>query len=143
MSLPEAHHHHLHAIPSEGVRNIRTAFFLNFGFALLEIAGTGKELPLDALTSTELEIKYSGYFDRERVQAERLKRLGHVILSPDLEYAHMRSLTFEARQKLDRLRPQSLAQAASIPGVSPNDVQNLLIEVERRRRVAAAEREPS
>ncbi|MGQ0640254.1 MAG: tRNA uridine-5-carboxymethylaminomethyl(34) synthesis enzyme MnmG [Gemmatimonadaceae bacterium] len=110
---------------------------------LLEIAGAGGELPLDALTSTELEIKYAGYFDRERVQAERLKRLGHVVLAPDLEYAQMRSLTFEARQKLAHLRPQSLAQAASIPGVSPNDVQNLLIEVERRRRVAAAHREPS
>ncbi len=105
--------------------------------ALLRIAGVGTDLPLDALTSTELEIKYAGYFDRERVQAERLKRLGHVALAPDLEYAHMRSLTYEARQKLAQLRPRSLAQAASIPGVSPNDVQNLLIEVERRRRVAA------
>jgi len=105
--------------------------------ALFHIAGAGSEIPLDALTSTELEIKYAGYFDRERVQAERLKRLGHFALAPDLEYAHMRSLTFEARQKLARVRPQSLAQAASIPGVSPNDVQNLLIEVERRRRVAA------
>ena len=111
--------------------------------ALLVIAGVGADLPLDSFTSTELEIKYSGYFDRERVQAERLKRLGHVALAPDLEYAHMRSLTYEARQKLARLRPQSLAQAASIPGVSPNDVQNLLIEVERRRRVAATGGKPS
>ena len=110
---------------------------------LLQIAGVGPDLPLDALTSTELEIKYAGYFDRERVQAERLKRLGHVALAPDLEYTHMRSLTYEARQKLARLRPQSLAQAASIPGVSPNDVQNLLIEVERRRRVAATGGKPS
>jgi tRNA uridine 5-carboxymethylaminomethyl modification enzyme len=103
---------------------------------LLTIASVGTHIELDALTSTELEIKYAGYFDRERVQADRLKRLGHVALAPDLEYAHMRSLTYEARQKLARVRPQSLAQAASIPGVSPNDVQNLLIEVERRRRVA-------
>jgi tRNA uridine 5-carboxymethylaminomethyl modification enzyme len=110
--------------------------------ALFDIAGIGAELPLDAMTSTELEIKYAGYFDRERVQAERLKRLGHVVLAADLEYAHMQSLTYEARQKLARLRPLSLAQAASIPGVSPNDVQNLLIEVERRR-VAAARGKPS
>jgi len=110
---------------------------------LFELIGEGSDLPLDAVTSTELEIKYAGYFDRERVQAERLKRLGHVVLAPDLEYAEMRSLTHEARQKLTSLRPQSLAQAASIPGVSPNDVQNLLIEVERHRRVAAAGGKPS
>ena len=110
---------------------------------LFELIGGGADLPLDAVTSTELEIKYAGYFDRERVQAERLKRLGHVALAPDLQYAEMRSLTHEARQKLTSLRPLSLAQAASIPGVSPNDVQNLLIEVERHRRVAAAGGKPS
>jgi tRNA uridine 5-carboxymethylaminomethyl modification enzyme len=110
---------------------------------LFRIADVGDALALDAVTSTELEIKYAGYFDRERVQADRLKRLGHVALAPDLEYANMRSLTFEARQKLASLRPRSLAQAASIPGVSPNDVQNLLIEVERHRRVAAAGGKPS
>ena len=111
--------------------------------ALFQIADVGQALALDAVTSTELEIKYAGYFDRERVQADRLKRLGHVALAPDLEYTNMRSLTFEARQKLASLRPRSLAQAASIPGVSPNDVQNLLIEVERHRRVAAAGGQPS
>ena len=111
--------------------------------ALFQLADVGDALALDAVTSTELEIKYAGYFDRERVQADRLKRLGHVALAPDLEYANMRSLTFEARQKLATLRPRSLAQAASIPGVSPNDVQNLLIEVERHRRVAAAGGKPS
>jgi tRNA uridine 5-carboxymethylaminomethyl modification enzyme len=105
---------------------------------LFSLAKVGSDIEIDAITSTELEIKYAGYFDRERVQADRLKRLGHIVLAPDLEYYHMRSLTHEARQKLATIRPQSLAQAASIPGVSPNDVQNLLIEVERRRRVAAA-----
>lgn len=111
--------------------------------ALFRIADVGHSLPVDAVTSSELEIKYAGYFERERAQADRLKRLGHIALAPDLEYANMRSLTFEARQKLASLRPQSVAQAASIPGVSPNDVQNLLIEVERHRRVAAAGGKPS
>ena len=110
---------------------------------LFQLAAVGGTLALDAVTSTELELKYAGYFDRERVQADRLKRLGHVALAPDLEYSNMRSLTFEARQKLATLRPRSLAQAASIPGVSPNDVQNLLIELERHRRVAAAGGKPS
>jgi tRNA uridine 5-carboxymethylaminomethyl modification enzyme len=107
------------------------------------MAGASGDIPIDALTSAELEIKYAGYFERERVQAERLKRLGHVALAPDLEYSRMRSLTFEARQKLAQLRPHSLAQAASIPGVSPNDIQNLLIEIERQRRVVANSQSPS
>jgi len=50
----------------------------------------------------------------------------------------MRSLSFEARQKLSRLKPTSLAQASRIPGVSPSDLQNLVIEIERRRRLATA-----
>jgi tRNA uridine 5-carboxymethylaminomethyl modification enzyme len=49
----------------------------------------------------------------------------------------MPSLSFEARQKLARLRPRTLAQAAGVPGVSPTDIQNLVIEIEKRRRLAA------
>jgi tRNA uridine 5-carboxymethylaminomethyl modification enzyme len=49
----------------------------------------------------------------------------------------MQSLSMEARQKLSKLKPRSLAQASRIPGVSPSDLQNLVIEVERRRRLAA------
>lgn len=104
---------------------------------LLQLLEVGVHLQLDALISAELEIKYAGYFSRERVQADRIKRLGHVMLARDLPYADMRSLSFEARQKLAAVLPSSLAQAASIPGVSPNDIQNLLIEVERHRRRAA------
>ncbi len=62
--------------------------------------------------------------------------MGDFSLDADLEYGEMRSLSFEARQKLSRLRPTSLAQASRIPGVSPSDLQNLVIEIERRRRSA-------
>ena len=55
-------------------------------------------------------------------------------LAADLPYADMQSLTFEARQKLTAVRPRTLAQASRVPGVSPNDLQNLVLEVERRRR---------
>jgi len=64
--------------------------------------------------------------------------MGDFALGPDLEYEEMRSLSFEARQKLARLKPLSLAQASRIPGVSPSDLQNLVIEIERRKRPAAA-----
>jgi tRNA uridine 5-carboxymethylaminomethyl modification enzyme len=104
---------------------------------LLHAVGVGNALDQDALVTADLEIKYAGYFERERVQAERMRRMGDFSLDPDLEYSDMRSLSFEARQKLSNLRPHSLAQASRIPGVSPSDLQNLVIEIERRRRLAA------
>jgi tRNA uridine 5-carboxymethylaminomethyl modification enzyme len=105
--------------------------------ALLGAVGLGAGIDDEALVTADLEIKYAGYFERERVQADRMRRMGDFILDGDLEYDEMRSLSFEARQKLANLRPRSLAQASRIPGVSPSDLQNLVIEIERRRRLAA------
>jgi tRNA uridine 5-carboxymethylaminomethyl modification enzyme len=87
----------------------------------------------DVVLSTEMEIKYAGYFQRERAQADRLRQMGDFALAPDLPYDEMTSLSFEARQKLSSIQPRTLGQASSIPGVSPSDLQNLVIEVERRR----------
>ncbi len=101
--------------------------------ALFAAAGIGADLPRDAVVSTDLEIKYAGYFAREREQADRVKRMGACTLDADLPYAAMTSLTIEARQKLAAIRPATLAQASGISGVSPSDLQNLLIEIERRR----------
>ena len=106
--------------------------------ALFAAAGVGADLPRAAIITAELEIKYAGYFDRERVQAERMRHMGELTLDVGLPYAEMRSLTLEARQKLAALRPGTLAQASRIPGVSPNDLQNLVIEIERvKRRLSA------
>jgi tRNA uridine 5-carboxymethylaminomethyl modification enzyme len=104
---------------------------------LFRAVGVGGDLPLDAVVSTELELKYAGYFERERVQADKLRRMGALTLDPALPYADMRSLSFEARQKLATVRPHSLAQAAGISGVSPTDLQNLVIEIEKRRRTGS------
>lgn len=101
---------------------------------LFQAAGVGAELDDAALVTADLEIKYSGYFERERAQADRMKRMGDFILDSGLDYEEMQSLSLEARQKLGALKPYSLAQASRVPGVSPNDLQNLVIEVERRRR---------
>jgi tRNA uridine 5-carboxymethylaminomethyl modification enzyme len=106
------------------------------GVALGELfaaAGVGAGLSADAVVSAELEIKYAGYFERERGQADKMRRMGTVPLPPDLPYDELRSLCFEARQKLAALRPTTLAQASRIPGVSPSDLQNLVLELERRR----------
>ena len=101
---------------------------------LFRAAGVGDELPRDVVVSTELELKYAGYFERERMQADKLRRMGAFALDESLPYDEMRSLSFEARQKLAALRPRTLAHAASVPGVSPTDLQNLVIEIEKRRR---------
>jgi tRNA uridine 5-carboxymethylaminomethyl modification enzyme len=106
--------------------------------ALFASVGVGGDLDPCAVISVELEIKYAGYFDRERMQADRLKHMGEFPLPDDLDYTGMASLTFEARHKLTAIRPRSLAQVSRIPGVSPNDIQNLVIEVERQRRRRAA-----
>jgi tRNA uridine 5-carboxymethylaminomethyl modification enzyme len=101
--------------------------------ALFAAADVGAGLPADALVSAELEIKYAGYFERERGQAEKLRRMGDFSLPHELPYDEMHSLSYEARQKLAALRPRTLAQASRAPGVSPNDLQNLVLEVEKRR----------
>ena len=104
---------------------------------LLDAVGAATEIDDEALITADLEIKYAGYFERERVQADRMRNMGEFSLDPELEYDGMQSLSVEARQKLSKLKPSSLAQASRIPGVSPSDLQNLVIEIERRRRVAA------
>jgi tRNA uridine 5-carboxymethylaminomethyl modification enzyme len=101
---------------------------------ILSRCAVGADLSIDALTSADLEIKYAGYFARERNAASRLRQMGEFALAANLPYETFRSLSTESRQKLAALRPASLAQAARVPGVSPSDLQNLVIEVERRRR---------
>src|SRR5881397_1609598 len=105
--------------------------------ALLEAAGVTVTAEAAAVESAEIELKYDGYLAREREAATRLAELAAFALPADLPYVEFKSLATEARQKLDRIRPTSLAQAARIPGVSPSDLHNLVVETARwRRRVA-------
>jgi len=103
---------------------------------LLRAAGIEELIPADAAVTAELEIKYAGYFERERVQADKMRRLDSFPLGAGLPYSEMRSLSMEARQKLAAIAPATLAQASRIPGVSPSDLQNLVLEIERRRATA-------
>lgn len=100
---------------------------------LFRARDVGGDLHREAVITADLEIKYSGYFVRERKAAERLRRMGAVAL-PDIPYESLRTISVEARQKLAARRPATLAQAASIPGVSPADLQNLVLEIARWRR---------
>jgi tRNA uridine 5-carboxymethylaminomethyl modification enzyme len=81
----------------------------------------------------EIEIKYGGYLERERNAADRLRQMDDFALPAGIPYTELSALSFEARQKLDRARPDSLGQAGRIPGVSPADLQALVLEVMRRR----------
>ncbi|HEU5050198.1 MAG TPA: tRNA uridine-5-carboxymethylaminomethyl(34) synthesis enzyme MnmG [Gemmatimonadales bacterium] len=81
----------------------------------------------------DIELKYAGYLHRERTAAERLRGMDAFTL-PDLPYAELRSLSFEARQKLAHTRPATLGQAGRIPGVSPSDLQGLVFETLKRRK---------
>jgi tRNA uridine 5-carboxymethylaminomethyl modification enzyme len=87
---------------------------------------------IDALAAVEMEVKYAGYVAKERARAERLQRQAEFKLPSDLPYGELASLSTEARHKLERVRPRTLAQAARIPGVAPSDLQNLMMEVRKR-----------
>ncbi len=105
--------------------------------ALLESVAAPEEANPESITAAEIELKYDGYLARERDAARRLAELASFTLPVDLPYSTFASLSTESRQKLERIRPTSLAQAARVPGVSPSDLHNLVMETIRwRRRVA-------
>jgi tRNA uridine 5-carboxymethylaminomethyl modification enzyme len=106
--------------------------------SLFEAAGVMGEVDRDAVQTAELELKYAGYFAREREQAAKLRELGDVRLEASTPYLEFQSLSVEARQKLAAVTPATMAQAAGIPGVNPVDLQNLIIELEKRRRMPPA-----
>jgi tRNA uridine 5-carboxymethylaminomethyl modification enzyme len=95
----------------------------------------------EVLHGVEVELKYAGYVQRERERAERLRAQAEFLLPEDLPFHGFRTLATEAREKLARIKPAHLAQASRIPGVSPADVQNLVLEVKRWR--GRAKREAS
>jgi tRNA uridine 5-carboxymethylaminomethyl modification enzyme len=101
--------------------------------SLFDAVGIEGTFSPESLLSADLEIKYAGYFDRERAQAERMRLMGDFPIPADTAYERMQSLSSEARQKLEIIQPRTLAQASRIPGVSPSDIQNLVIEVEKAR----------
>ncbi|WP_297930327.1 tRNA uridine-5-carboxymethylaminomethyl(34) synthesis enzyme MnmG [uncultured Alistipes sp.] len=85
----------------------------------------------EAIEEAEIQIKYKGYIEREKFIADKLRRLENIAIPADFDYHAMQSLTIEARQKLDRIRPATIGQASRIPGVSPADVNVLLVKFGR------------
>ena len=85
----------------------------------------------EAIEEAEIQIKYKGYIEREKFIAEKLHRLENIRIPEDFDFHSMNSLTIEARQKLTRIRPATIGQASRIPGVSPADVNVLLVKFGR------------
>ena len=85
----------------------------------------------EVLESAEIRIKYEGYIQREKLIADKLKRLERVKIPKDIDYAELLSISTEGRQKLEKIKPENIGQAGRISGVSPADVNILLMYLGR------------
>ncbi len=90
-----------------------------------------RDIDSEAIEEAEIQIKYKGYIEREKFIAEKLHRLENIRIPNDFDFHSMQALTIEARQKLSRIRPATIGQASRIPGVSPADVNVLLVKFGR------------
>jgi tRNA uridine 5-carboxymethylaminomethyl modification enzyme len=81
----------------------------------------------EIIEQAEIRIKYQGYIDKERDLANKLGRLENLVIKDDIDYEQLTSLSFEAREKLLKIRPRTIGQAARISGVSPADISVLAI----------------
>lgn len=94
---------------------------------LATIDNTQHELSKQELEEVEIQIKYEGYIKMEEEQVEKFKKMENKVLSEKIDYANIKGLSLEARQKLDKIKPISIGQASRISGVSPADINVLLI----------------
>ena len=81
----------------------------------------------EIVEATEIRIKYQGYIEREKMVAEKMHRLENIKIKGRFDYSQLQQLSTEARQKLEHIQPKTLAQASRIPGVSPSDINVLLV----------------
>ncbi len=87
----------------------------------------GQELSPEILEAVEIKIKYQGYIDKEKLIADKILRLEHVPIPLNFNFTTLESLSTEARQKLTKHKPQSIGEAKRIPGISPSDINVLLV----------------
>lgn len=95
---------------------------------------TRPRLSYHEITQLEVQIKYEGYISKQLAQIERFRKLEDKLLPADIEYGEIEGLRIEAAQKLAQIRPESVGQASRISGVSPADINVLLIYLEKKRR---------
>ena len=98
------------------------------------------DLSLDVTEGVEIDIKYSGYLERQNAQIEQLKRQNKRVLSRELDYTTIKTLSQESREKLNKTRPSTLGEAAQVPGVSKADLTALLVwlKIQKRKNIPKA-----
>ena len=84
-------------------------------------------LDREVLEQAEIQVKYSGYIAKEKGNADKLQRLENIRIPEKFDYSQLKSLSFEAREKLEKIRPATISQASRISGVSPSDISVLLV----------------
>ena len=89
------------------------------------------ELDVEVIEQAEIQVKYSGYIAKEKLNADKLNRLEYVKIPDNFDYSKIKSMSHEAREKLKNIQPTSIAQASRISGVSPNDISVLLVYLGR------------
>ena len=85
----------------------------------------------EVIESAEIKIKYEGYIEREKIIANKIKRLESVRIPDDILYDELMSISTEGRQKLQKIKPENIGQASRISGVSPSDINILLMYLGR------------
>ncbi len=88
---------------------------------------TDNKLDREVMEQTEIQVKYSGYIQKEKNNADKLHRLENVKIPDNFDYSKLKSLSYEAREKLEAIRPVTISQASRISGVSPSDISVLLV----------------
>lgn len=90
-----------------------------------------RDLKKDVLEQAEIKIKYSGYIEKEKLNADKLSRLENIKIPANFDYSKLKSLSHEAKEKLSKIRPVTISQASRISGVSPSDISVMLVYMGR------------
>lgn len=89
------------------------------------------DLDHEVLQQTEIQIKYAGYIAKEKNNADKLNRLEGIKIPESFDYSKLKSLSYEAKEKLSAIKPVTVSQASRISGVSPNDISVMLVYMGR------------
>ena len=110
--------------PNIGIEDVRK-------FTAVEDYINHNDLDREVIEQAEIQIKYSGYIAKEKINADKLTRLEYVKIPSNFDFSQIKSMSYEAREKLKKVQPTTVAQASRISGVSPNDISVLLVYMGR------------
>ena len=110
--------------PNIGIEDVRK-------FEAVEKYITSNNLDSEVIEQAEIQVKYSGYITKEKNNADKLTRLEYVKIPSNFDFSQIKSMSYEAREKLKKVQPTTVAQASRISGVSPNDISVLLVYMGR------------